>query len=105
MWHKNETGYFPRSKNMDERKVKTDWERRGFSFGVWIDPPGQIWEDYVHGVDELLMLAEGEIELSFLGKTFCPKIGEEVLIAAGAGHTVRNIGKTTNRWYYGYKRK
>ncbi len=90
---------------MDERKVKTDWERRGFSFGIWIDPPGQIWEDYVHSVDELLMLAEGEIELSFLGKTFCPKIGEEVLIPAGAGHTVRNIGQTTTRWYYGYKDK
>lgn len=90
---------------MDERKVKTDWERRGFSFGIWIDPPGQIWEDYVHSVDELLMLAEGEIELSFLGKTFCPKIGEEILIPAGAGHTVRNIGKATNRWYYGYKNK
>lgn len=90
---------------MNERKVKTDWERRGFSFGIWIDPPGQIWEDYRHGVDELLMLAEGEIELSFLGKTFCPKIGEEILIPAGADHTVRNIGKTTNRWYYGYKNK
>ncbi len=89
---------------MDERKVKTDWERRGFSFGIWIDPPGQVWEDYVHDADELLMLVEGQIELSFLGKTFCPKIGEEVLIPAGAGHTVRNIGKTTNRWYYGYKR-
>ena len=89
---------------MDESKVKTDWERRGFSFGIWIDPPGQVWEDYVHGVDELLMLAEGEIELSFLGKSFCPKIGEEVLIPAGAGHTVRNTGNTTNRWYYGYKR-
>ena len=90
---------------MDERKVKTDWERRGFSFGIWIDPPGQIWEDYVHGVDELLMLAEGEVEVSFLGKTYCPKIGEEVLIPAGARHTVRNIGKTTNRWFYGYKNK
>jgi hypothetical protein len=33
---------------MDERKVKTDWERRGFSFGIWIDLPGQIREDYVH---------------------------------------------------------
>ena len=90
---------------MNEHKIRTDWGKRGFSFGVWTDPPGQVWEDYVHGVDELLMLAEGDIELSFLGKTFCPEIGEEILIPAGAGHTVRNIGKTTNRWYYGYKRK
>jgi mannose-6-phosphate isomerase-like protein (cupin superfamily) len=90
---------------MDQRKIKSEWEKRGFSFGIWIDPPGQIWEDYVHSVDELLMLAEGEIEVSFLGKTFCPKIGEEILIPAGAGHTVRNTGKATNRWYYGYKNK
>jgi glyoxylate utilization-related uncharacterized protein len=51
------------------------------------------------------MLAEGEIEVSFLGTTYCPKIGEEILIPAGAGHTVRNIGKSINRWYYGYKNK
>ena len=90
---------------MNEHKVKTDWERRGFSFGIWQDPPGQTWEDYTHSVDELLMLAEGEIELSFLGKTMRPKIGEEILIPAGASHTVRNIGKIANRWYYGYKTK
>ena len=90
---------------MNEHKIRTDWEKRGFSFGIWIDPPGQEWEDYVHSVDELLILAEGEIELSFLGKTFCPEIGEEILIPAGACHTVRNIGKNDNRWYYGYKNK
>ncbi|HXZ97528.1 MAG TPA: cupin domain-containing protein [Burkholderiales bacterium] len=92
-------------RNVDEHKVKTGWERRGFSFGIWNDPPGQIWENYIHGVDELLMLVEGEIELSFLGKTFRPKIGEEILIPAGASHTVRNIGNSANRWCYGYKQR
>ena len=90
---------------MDHRKIQSDWLERGYSFGVWVDPPGQVWEDYVHDADELLMLVEGEIELSFLGKTFCPNIGDEILIPAGASHTVRNIGKSTNRWYYGYKKK
>lgn len=70
---------------------------------MWIDPPGQIWANYVHNTDELIMLLEGEIELSFLGKTFCPQKGEEILIPAGVSHTVTNVGNTTNRWYYGYK--
>lgn len=89
---------------MEPSNIKRDWERRGFSCDIWVDPPGQVWLDYVHGVDELLMLIEGELELSFQGRTLRPAIGEEILIPAGASHTVRNIGKTTNRWFYGYQR-
>ncbi|MGH8727900.1 MAG: cupin domain-containing protein [Burkholderiales bacterium] len=89
---------------MDNAKIKSDWKRRGFSCGIWTDPPGQVWADFVHDSDELVMLSQGEIEISFLGTVLRPEIGEEILIPAGASHTVRNIGKTTNRWYYGYKR-
>ena len=32
-------------------------------------------------------------------------IGEEVFIPANAIHTVRNIGKTNNVWYFGYKNR
>lgn len=46
----------------------------------------------------------GKIELSFSGQTFTSTIGEEVLLPAVECHTVRNIGSTTNRWYYGYKK-
>lgn len=90
---------------MDDSKVKSDWEKKGFSCGTWTDPPGQAWPNYVHDTDELVMLEEGEIELSFSGKTFRPNIGEAILIPALEPHTVRNIGQTTNRWYYGYKKK
>ena len=90
---------------MDYSKVKQDWRQKGFSCGICTDPPGQVWADYVHETDELVMLLEGEIELSFQGKTFRPHIGEEVLIPAREFHTVINIGKTTNRWYYGYHKK
>lgn len=89
---------------MDLSTVKKAWERRGFSCAIWTDPPGQVWADFVHDVDELVMLIEGEIELSFHGKTMHPKVGEEIRIPAQASHTVKNIGATTNRWYYGYKR-
>jgi mannose-6-phosphate isomerase-like protein (cupin superfamily) len=90
---------------MDRVKVEKDWRARGFSCGLWIDPPGQVWEDYQHEVDELLMLVEGEIELEMQGKILRPKVGEEVLIPAHTLHTVRNVGRVTSRWLYGYQRK
>lgn len=83
--------------------VKADWSRRGFSFDVWNDPPGQVWSDFVHETDELAMLLEGEIEFAFGGKTFRPLPGEEVMIPAGVRHTVVNVGATPNRWCFGYR--
>ena len=38
------------------------------------------------------------------GKAKQPRIGEEVFIPVKAMHTVRNVGKTNNVWYYGYKK-
>lgn len=87
----------------DPHQVAAEWARRGFGFGVWEDPPGQVWADYVHDVDELVMLAEGAIEISFGGRRLRPAAGEEVLIPAGASHTVVNVGAGPNRWYYGYR--
>lgn len=88
---------------MDRVQVRQDWRSRGFSCGLWVDPPGQVWEDYVHATDELVMILEGELELEIQGRTFRPTIGEEVLIPAQVTHSVRNVGETTARWLYGYK--
>lgn len=89
---------------MDMEAVQQDWARRGFSCGLWIDPPGQVWRDYTHPADELLMVMEGELELEIDGRTLRPRLGEEVFIPAGARHTVRNVGGGTARWLYGYRR-
>jgi mannose-6-phosphate isomerase-like protein (cupin superfamily) len=86
-----------------EDLVRNAWYGRGFSCGVWVDPPGQVWEDYVHATDELLVVLEGELELTMQGRTFRPNPGEELLIPAHVTHTVRNVGRTTARWLYGYK--
>jgi len=86
-------------------RVESDWQRRGFSCEVWTDPPGQVWADFVHDVDELVMTIEGEVEFEFGGNTIRPRPGEELMIPAGASHTVRNVGKTTSRWLFGYRRK
>jgi cupin 2 domain-containing protein len=89
---------------LQRSQVEQDWLSRGFSCGLWTDPPGQVWEDYTHDVDELLMLLEGELELEMQGRTWRPTIGEEVLIQARVCHTVRNVGPKTARWLYGYRR-
>lgn len=90
---------------MDCTQVEQDWRQRGFSCGIWIDSPGQVWKDYVHDADELVMVIEGDVEFEIEGKIHRPNIGEEVLIPARALHTVRNVGKTTSRWLYGYQQR
>ena len=88
---------------MNPEQIKKDWNLRGYSFGIFKDPPGQVWANFVHRTDELVVLAEGEIEIEIEGKSQQPQIGDEVFIPAQAVHTVRNIGSTNNVWYYGYK--
>ena len=73
-------------------QIKQDWNSRGYSFGVFRDPPGQVWADFVHRTNELVVLAEGEIEVEIEDKAQRPQIGEEVFIPAKAVHTVRNVG-------------
>jgi mannose-6-phosphate isomerase-like protein (cupin superfamily) len=90
---------------MEKFTVQKDWAARGFSCDIWTDPPGRVWQDYVHSTDELLMLIDGEIELHFSGKVLRPAIGEEIFIPANLPHTVINIGSVTNHWFYGYKSK
>ena len=85
--------------------IKADWTSRGYSFEYWIDPPGQVWRDFVHDVDELVILIEGEIELALDGKKTRPVAGEEVLISAGTRHTVSNVGGGSSRWCFGYRKK
>ena len=90
---------------VDEAEVKKRWAARGFSCDMWIDAPGRVWKDFVHDSDELVMLVEGEEEFEMNGQTHRLRLGEEFLIPAGAHHTARNVGTTTSKWLYGYKRK
>lgn len=65
---------------LDRTQIEREWRARGFSCGLWTDPPGQEWNDFVHGMDELLMVVEGELELKMQGRTLKPKPGEDILI-------------------------
>jgi mannose-6-phosphate isomerase-like protein (cupin superfamily) len=88
---------------VDKEKVKADWAARGFSCGLWVDPPGQVWADFVHDTDELVMLVEGQEEFEMNGSKYPLTVGTELLIPAGTRHTARNIGQGASKWLYGYK--
>ena len=91
--------------HVDRNAVAKRWRERGFSCGLWIDAPGQVWADYAHDVDELVMVVEGDVELVIDGNVHRLAPGEELLIPARARHTVRNVGARESRWLYGYKRR
>ena len=86
-------------------QVRREWDRRGFSCDVWVDPPGQRWEDYVHTTDERVMVVEAQVEFEIAGVCHRPPPGETLLIPAGALHSVRNLGAGQARWLYGYRRR
>ena len=67
---------------MNSDLIKQNWNSRGYSFGVFRDRPGQVWADFVHRTDELVVLAEGEIEVEIEGKAERFQIGEMVFIPA-----------------------
>ena len=88
----------------DRERTAENWASRGFSCDLWVDPPGQRWEDFTHRTDEIVTVVEGAMEFEIEGEIHRPKAGEELLIPAGYLHSARNIGHSTARWLYGYKR-
>ena len=88
---------------VDLDSVRSNWHSCGFGCDVWTDPPGQTWEDYTHAVDEVVMVLEGDVEFEVRGQVLRPSIGEELFIPASVLHSVRNVGRTTSRWLYGYQ--
>jgi quercetin dioxygenase-like cupin family protein len=67
-------------------------------------PPGQSWENFTHDTDEVVVVLEGEMEFEVEGEVHHPPHGEVLLVPAGANHSARNVGRSTARWLYGYKR-
>lgn len=89
---------------MEIDALRESWRARGYSCDEWVDPPGKRWEGYVHEVDELLMVREGLLEFEMRGVKRCLAPGEEVFIPAREVHSIRNVGDTRARWFYGYQK-
>jgi len=83
--------------------VARDWRARGFSCGLFVDPPGREWNGFVHDTDELVTVTEGRLEVEVAGEAAVLDPGDEVFIPRGAVHSVRNRSAGVARWYYGYR--
>lgn len=88
---------------IDKDAVRTDWAAQGFSCEIWVDPPGTIWHDFQHEVDEMVVLLEGECQIELNDRAIRMAAGDELLIPARTRHTVRNCGTGPARWLHGYR--
>ena len=87
---------------VDQGQVAADWRARGYSCGLFIDPPGREWNDFVHETNELVTVEEGRLELTVGDQCVIAEPGDEVFIPARRMHSVKNVSDGTTRWLYGY---
>jgi quercetin dioxygenase-like cupin family protein len=85
---------------VSEKSVRDDFP--GFSFGIFRDPPGQVWADFIHPTDEFVVVVEGDVEIEVAGERASCGPGDLVLIPAGARHTLRTSRTAGSVWFYGY---
>lgn len=82
--------------------VEAAWKAEGFSFGVFRDPPGQEWNDFVHDVDEYVLIAEGELVVDVGSRQQRVQAGDLVQIPKGVHHSLKTVSAEGSVWLYGY---
>ncbi|MFO1153371.1 MAG: cupin domain-containing protein [Rhodospirillales bacterium] len=87
---------------INRKQVAAEWGARGYSCDAFIDPPGRAWIDFRHRSNELVTVIEGRLEITVNGERIEAMPGDEILIARGSLHSVRNVDAGTTRWLYGY---
>jgi len=91
---------------MDFDALEKDWAERGFSFGVGTIKAGDAVDEAFHDdKDELVFMESGEYEFTIGDESFRQNGNLEVLIPAGSVHSIRNLGHSDSKIYFGYKSK
>ena len=90
------------TKPVSQDIVAADWRARGYSCSLFVDPPGQRWEDFVHSCNELVTVLDGRLEMEVSGEVLEMEPGDEVFIPKNAIHSVRNIHSGVSKWLFGY---
>lgn len=91
------------TERIDRQATARAWAEQGFTCEVWVDAPGQVWHDFQHDVDEMVLLLEGESMIEMQGRTIRLQAGDQLLVPAATRHTVRNTGPGPARWLHGYR--
>ena len=87
---------------IDFSAVEQRWQREGFSFGVFRDPPGQQWHDFMHRSDEYVLVAEGSLRIDVGDESATCEPGDLVRIPRGVPHSLETLSAQGSVWLYGY---
>lgn len=87
---------------VNNQQVEKEWCQKGFSFGVFRDPPGQEWNDFVHDTDEYVVVAEGRLEIRVGEESATCAPGDLVWIPRHVRHSLKTISEDGSTWLYGY---
>ncbi len=87
---------------VEQGHVASDWQARGYSCRLFVDPPGQRWMDFVHQCNELVTVVEGRLEMIVADEQVFMEPGDEVFIPKGAVHSVINAHAGVSKWLFGY---
>ncbi len=90
------------SRPVSHSQVADEWEARGFSFGVFRDPPGQEWNDFVHANDEYVVVASGTLTIRVGSEVADCAEGDMVWIPRGVPHSLKTTSAGGSVWLYGY---
>ena len=105
------TKFTPMNNNLTENKfalplsedaAAADWQQRGYSCNLFVDPPGQEWLDFTHATNELVTVVEGGLEMIVDQVAVEMGPGDEIYIPAQALHSVINIHDGVSGWVFGY---
>jgi glyoxylate utilization-related uncharacterized protein len=80
--------------------IRADFPR--FTFDTYIDPPGQVWADFVHRSDEFVVVVVGQVVIEVGTERNLCRPGDLVRIPAGVRHSLRTTNDSGSVWHYGY---
>jgi len=66
-------------KTIDRERVEADRTARGFSWELWVDPPGRRWEEFTHATDALVLVLEGAMAFEVERRVVRPAVGEKIV--------------------------
>lgn len=87
---------------VDKNAVAREWSELGYSCNVFLDPPGQQWNNFTHTCDELVTVVTGRLRMIISDQSWDIVPGDQIFIPKGARHSVHNISTGPSQWLYGY---
>ncbi len=87
---------------VDKREVAKEWRELGYSCDLFVDPPGQQWNNFKHGCDELVVVVTGRLTMIIENDQWDMSPGDQIFIPRGALHSVHNTHTGSSHWLYGY---